>query len=115
MEDAHTRPVPETSTVLQLVDQLGEHRSHAHERKDADVLAIEVSNFYAEMDARTHDALGQFIALAYRVVLVTVTDPHPELVAHHFTQSGQIELASEWWGKAGEAALRRSAFQEAIA
>ena len=46
--------------------------------------------------------------------LLACPDPQPELVAHHFTQSGQTELAIEWWGKAGDAALRRSAFQEAI-
>ena len=39
----------------------------------------------------------------------------PEVVAHHFTQAGLTEAAIEWWGKAGEQALRRSAFQEAIA
>ena len=47
--------------------------------------------------------------------LVKTPEPQPELVAHHFTQSAQTELAIEWWGKAGDAALRRSAFQEAIA
>ena len=26
----------------------------------------------------------------------------PELLAHHFTQAGQIEAAIEWWGKAGQ-------------
>ena len=36
------------------------------------------------------------------------------MLAHHFTQAGQIEAAIEWWGKAGDQALRRSAFQEAI-
>ena len=39
----------------------------------------------------------------------------PELIAHHFTQAGIDDLAIEWWGKAGDQALRRSAFQEAIA
>ena len=39
----------------------------------------------------------------------------PEAVAHHFTQAGLDDLAVEWWGKAGDQALRRSAFQEAIA
>ena len=38
----------------------------------------------------------------------------PEAVAHHFTQAGLDDLAIEWWGKAGDQALRRSAFQEAI-
>ena len=39
----------------------------------------------------------------------------PELVAHHFTEAGLDDLAIEWWGRAGDQALRRSAFQEAIA
>jgi predicted ATPase len=39
----------------------------------------------------------------------------PEVVAHHYTQAGLDDLAIEWWGKAGDQALRRSAFQEAIA
>ena len=47
--------------------------------------------------------------------LLAAPDPQPELVAHHFTQAGETEPAIEWWGKAGDAALRRSAFQEAIA
>ena len=37
------------------------------------------------------------------------------MIAHHFTEAGLAELAIEWWGKAGDRALRRSAFQEAIA
>jgi class 3 adenylate cyclase/predicted ATPase len=40
--------------------------------------------------------------------------PEPEAVAHHFTEAGLDDLAIEWWGKAGDQALRRSAFQEAI-
>jgi predicted ATPase/class 3 adenylate cyclase len=39
----------------------------------------------------------------------------PEVIAHHFAQAGLEDLAIEWWGKAGEQALRRSAFQEATA
>ena len=39
----------------------------------------------------------------------------PEVIAHHFTKAGLDDLAIEWWGKAGDQALRRSAFQEAIA
>ncbi|HZZ25217.1 MAG TPA: adenylate/guanylate cyclase domain-containing protein, partial [Roseiarcus sp.] len=37
------------------------------------------------------------------------------VIAHHFTQAGLDQLAIEWWSKAGDQALRRSAFQEAIA
>ena len=39
----------------------------------------------------------------------------PEALAYHFTQAGMTDAAIDWWGKAGDQALRRSAFQEAIA
>jgi predicted ATPase len=39
----------------------------------------------------------------------------PEAIARHFTSAGAKDLAIEWWGKAGEDALCRSAFKEAIA
>ena len=39
----------------------------------------------------------------------------PEVIAHHFTEAGLDDLAIEWWGRAGDQALRRSALQEAIA
>jgi predicted ATPase len=38
----------------------------------------------------------------------------PEALAYHFTQASMTDAAIEWWGKAGDQALRRSAFQEAI-
>ena len=47
-------------------------------------------------------------------VLLAAPAPEAEALAHHFTQAGQTELAIEWWGKAGDQALRRSAFAEAI-
>ena len=37
----------------------------------------------------------------------------PELLAHHFTQAGRIEAAIEWWGKAGQQSVERSALVEA--
>jgi predicted ATPase len=36
------------------------------------------------------------------------------VLAHHFTQAGLTDAAIEWWGKAGDQALRRSAFPEAV-
>src|SRR5262249_40162518 len=38
----------------------------------------------------------------------------PELLAHHFTQGGMTEAAIEWWGKAGQRSLERSALAEAV-
>jgi predicted ATPase len=59
-------------------------------------------------------------ALHRRAAEVLRDDPErgvaaPEVIAHHFTWAGLDDLAIEWWGKAGDQALRRSAFQEAIA
>jgi tetratricopeptide (TPR) repeat protein len=48
-------------------------------------------------------------------IMCESASPEPEAVAHHFTQAGLDDRAIEWWGKAGDQALRRSAFQEAIA
>ena len=48
-------------------------------------------------------------------ILPDSASPEPEAIAHHFTQAGLDDLAIEWWGKAGDQALRRSAFKEAIA
>jgi predicted ATPase len=45
--------------------------------------------------------------------LAAIAAAEPELVAHHLTQAGLDEPAIEWWGKAGDRALRRSAFKEA--
>ena len=60
------------------------------------------------------------LALHRRAAELLRDDPEraaaePEIVAHHFTEAGLDKLAIEWWGKAGNQALRRSAFQEAIA
>ena len=38
-----------------------------------------------------------------------------EAIAHHFREALLDDFAIEWWGKAGDDALRRSAFKEAIA
>jgi predicted ATPase len=38
----------------------------------------------------------------------------PELLAHHFSEAGLTETAVQWWGKAGQRSLERSALQEAM-
>jgi predicted ATPase len=59
--------------------------------------------------------LHRQIADALRGEFPAVTAAEPELVAHHLTQAGLDEPAIEWWGKAGDQALHRSAFKEAAA
>jgi hypothetical protein len=59
--------------------------------------------------------LHRQIADALRGEFTAVAAAEPELVAHHLTQAGLDEPAIEWWGKAGDQAVRRSAFKEAAA
>src|SRR5271165_3533646 len=59
--------------------------------------------------------LHRKIAETLREQFPDVVEAEPELLAHHFTQAGLDAPAIEYWGKAGDLALRRSAFKEAIA
>jgi predicted ATPase/class 3 adenylate cyclase len=58
-------------------------------------------------------ALHRRVAEALRDDLAAA-GTQPELLAHHFTQAGMTEAAIEWWGKAGQRSLERSALAEAI-
>ena len=55
------------------------------------------------------------IAEVVRDQLPEQANTQPEIVAYHFTQAGLAAPAVEWWGKAGDLAMRRSAFAEALA
>ena len=55
------------------------------------------------------------IARAMQEKFADQVEATPAIVAHHYAEAGFDDLAIEWWGKAGDQALRRSAFQEAIA
>ena len=97
---------------------------------DADIVLVE--GVLPESDYRFKHALIQDAAyenllrsrrqVLHRRIAETLRDrfadkaaAEPEVLAHHFTQAGLTEAAIDWWGKAGDQALRRSAFQEAIA
>jgi class 3 adenylate cyclase/predicted ATPase len=55
------------------------------------------------------------IAEALESQFVEVAETQPELLARHYTESGEIEKAAGFWGKAGQRSLARSALLEAIA
>ena len=59
--------------------------------------------------------LHQKIAETLREHFADIVEAEPELLAHHFTEAGLTKTAIEYWGKAGDLALYRSAFKEAIA
>jgi hypothetical protein len=57
--------------------------------------------------------LHRRVAEALIATLTNTTEAQPELLAYHFTQAGLTETAIEWWGKAGQRSLERSALAEA--
>ena len=95
---------------------------------DADILLVQ--GLPPDSDYRFKHALIQDAAhenllksrrqVLHRRVAETLRDnftdsaaAEPELLAYHFTQAGLTEAAIEWWGKAGQRSLERSALLEA--
>ena len=95
----------------------------------ADLLIVEGTGYaanyrfkHALIQDAAYDSLlrSRRQALHRRAAEILVGQPEraavePEVIGHHFTEASLDDLAIEWWGKAGDQALRRSAFQEAIA
>jgi class 3 adenylate cyclase/predicted ATPase len=114
--------------LLQSVAGLDESalRSSLERLAEADILFVEgdgAQATYRFKHALIQDAAYDSLLKSRRQalhaqaaeILSESASPEPEAIAHHFTQAGLDDLAIEWWGKAGDQALRRSAFQEAIA
>jgi predicted ATPase len=59
---------------------------------------------------RYHGRIAQALAAQFPAL----TEAQPELLAHHFTEAGQVEQAIGYWARAGELASRRSASVEAV-
>jgi len=56
-----------------------------------------------------HARIGEVLEKRFPEMAAT----QPEVLAHHYTQAGLVDPAIEYWRKAGERALRRSAMVEA--
>jgi class 3 adenylate cyclase/predicted ATPase/ABC-type transport system involved in cytochrome c biogenesis ATPase subunit len=70
---------------------------------------------YENLLKSRRQVLHRRIAETLRDRFQTMAEIQPEVVAHHFTQAGLSEAAIEWWVKAGDRGLDRSANNEAIA
>jgi class 3 adenylate cyclase/predicted ATPase len=92
---------------------------------DADLLLVEgvpPEASYRFKHALIQDAAYESLLKSHRQTLhrraaeaLIEANAEPEVVARHFTEAGLDDLAIEWWSKAGEDALHRSAYKEAIA
>ena len=65
------------------------------------------------LKSRRHQLHGQ-IALVLENGFADIAASQPEIVAHHFTEAGLVEAAIDYWLKAGNLALSRSANAEAV-
>src|SRR4029077_6025763 len=54
------------------------------------------------------------IARALEERFADIVASQPEIVAHHFTQAGLVDSAIDYWLRAGNLALSRSANAEAV-
>ena len=69
---------------------------------------------YENLLKSRRQVLHRRVAETLRDQFAGTVSAEPELLAHHFTQAGMTEAAIEWWGKAGQRSLERSALAEAI-
>jgi predicted ATPase len=69
---------------------------------------------YESLLKSTRQRYHQKIARAFEENFPQMAESQPEILAHHFTQSGQIEKAISYWQTAGEIATKRSANLEAV-
>jgi predicted ATPase len=70
---------------------------------------------YENLLKSRRQSLHRRIGETLRDKFIATAAAAPELLAHHFTQAGLTEAAVEWWGKAGQRSLERSALVEAAA
>ncbi len=69
---------------------------------------------YESLLKSRRQVLHRRIAETLRDQFPTTARTEPEIIGYHFGQAGLSEAATEWWSKAAESALARSAYIEAI-
>jgi predicted ATPase len=70
---------------------------------------------YQSLLRSTRQQYHQRIAQVLATQFPEMAETQPELLAHHYTEGGQVETAISYWQHAGKRALQRSAHIEAIA
>src|SRR6266851_3696764 len=70
---------------------------------------------YESLLKSTRQHYHQRIAQVLEFQFPETAEAQPELLAHHFTEAGLTEKAVHYWHYAGQRAIERSAYVEAIA
>jgi predicted ATPase len=69
---------------------------------------------YASLLKSTRQHYHQWIAQVLEAQFAETAEAQPELLAHHYTEAGLPEPAVHYWFHAGQRAIERSAYVEAI-
>lgn len=69
---------------------------------------------YQSLLRSTRQRYHQQIAKVLEDEFVNIVEAQPELLARHYSEAGQVQQAAEYWLRAGQQAIRRSAHLEAI-
>ncbi|WP_224371335.1 protein kinase domain-containing protein [Hyalangium versicolor] len=93
--------------LLQSVDDTGEPRYQFRHALIQDAA-------YQSLLRRTRREYHRRIAQVLASQFPELAEAQPEMLAHHYTEAGELEPAIRYWAKAGERASRRSANMEAI-
>jgi class 3 adenylate cyclase/tetratricopeptide (TPR) repeat protein len=94
----------------ELVFRLGEPPEAVYSFKHA---LVRDAAYESLLKSRRHQLHGQ-IARALEERFADIVRRQPELVAYHFTEAGLVDHAIDYWLKAGNLALSRSANIEAV-
>jgi class 3 adenylate cyclase len=103
--------LPMVLEVAQLGAVLG--REFAYEMLQA-LAAVEESTLKDRLLKRTRQQYHQQIAQMLETEFPDTVEAEPELLAHHYTEAGSIQQAIDYWESAGQRAIQRSAYLEAI-
>ena len=99
---------PQVDALLRSGLALGEPSCSALQFKHALVQEAAYQSQPRQLRQHTH----RQVALALEAAQ-SRSSPSPALVAHHFTEAGEIERAVPCWHQAGQAAARHSGYREA--
>jgi predicted ATPase len=111
MDDAALQTMLDRLTVADILLVQGPPPQSEYRFKHALIQDAAYENLLKSRRQVLHRRVGEVL----RDQFTGIAAAQPELVAHHFSQGGLTENAIEWWGKAGQQSLERSAFVEATA
>jgi class 3 adenylate cyclase/predicted ATPase len=111
MDDAGLQPALDRLTEADILLVQGLAPQSEYRFKHALIQDAAYENLLKSRRQFLHRRIGEVLRDQFAARAVA----EPELLAHHFSQAGLPEAAIEWWGKAGQQSLERSALVEATA